>query len=78
MWLNPLQDAEYCVVPFSLDLFYPRFQDSEEILARPPHRRFRNILAVGQGVEYLIDIVFNAFIVFSALVISVNKRKSRP
>lgn len=83
MRLDPLQDTKDCVVPLSLDLLHPGLQKSQEIFSRPPHRWIRIVLAFGQRVEsgpvlHLIDVMFHAFLVFGALVISIDKCKSRP
>lgn len=83
MRLDPLQDTKDCVVPLSLDLLHPGFQKPEKILSRPPYWGVGIILASGQRVEsravlHLINIVFYAFFVFRALVISIHKHKSCP
>lgn len=83
MWLDPLQDTKDCVVPFSLDLFHSGFQYSEEVLSRPPHGWLSFVLAFCQRVRsesilHLIEIVLHTFLIFRALVISIDERKSRP
>lgn len=83
MRLDPLQNTKDCVVPLSLDLLHPAFQQSEKIFSRPPYRGIGIVLAFGQRVKFgsilhLINIVFHALFVFRAFVISIHKRKSRP